>query len=282
MEPVIKLFKLYVNWEIICIQDNELIHDSVRLPKNAKTIAFRWRVENFTDLKIYLLDSKTGVLLQSSGSLPFSDEYEFYLNRTTPQQTLSIYNGEDNLISINLITGSDIDWTDTLSWHLKNLLIVGTVMLLLFKGTPILVSALSSFKNEFTQDTLYEDNSLSISFSDSSIKLDNFPRPRTGVSGAFRTDFPSDFDSKEIDKKIYDYVRKMSKWGDIPVNIRFADKDKYGQIEKSNWFLIGNINIQETKKYTSFSYWNKQYSITQMFFKAQKEGKLDYSFILIN
>ena len=114
-----------------------------------------------------------------------------------------------------------------------------------------------------------------VTFETCTVKIDNFPRPTTGMARINYTSY-NGFDFNKLDKMVYNELKKDSYSGNIDVEIRFHDKDKYGEVKKTQWFTIGDIDADKTKKYKDFKSWQSRYGIQRMFTKAKNDNKLDY------
>lgn len=119
------------------------------------------------------------------------------------------------------------------------------------------------------------DATVTISPVESEILIDNFPRYRQGISGFNAIDWPEDFSFNKLDKIVFNAL-KGQRFGKSNVNvfIRFIDKDQYGKSNPKDWVFIGQLSVDEAKKYEDFTHWNNRYKISEMFWKTdRKNGK---------
>lgn len=90
-----------------------------------------------------------------------------------------------------------------------------------------------------------------IEYTSSSVTLEIYPPLFNGFGGA--PHFEDDIE--ELNKKIFKELRKNKYSGDIAVYIRYKTKNKYGHEEISPSQKIGVLNVEELKKYDSYSYY---------------------------
>ncbi|MDH6305932.1 uncharacterized membrane protein YhaH (DUF805 family) [Parabacteroides sp. PF5-5] len=101
MKPVIDLFKMYVNGETICVQNDRLINQQVTLPSGMNSIPVRWKTKDFTELSIRLY-SEHRTQLQIIKDLPASGEHEFYINQYSTPLYVAIYDGAEEIDTIRI------------------------------------------------------------------------------------------------------------------------------------------------------------------------------------
>ena len=82
-------------------------------------------------------------------------------------------------------------------------------------------------------------------------------------------------DIKMLDEYIY-HVCTTTSENYIYVTIRRVFENQYGEKSYEN-ITIGKIDVAETKKYKSFSYWNDYYGFTKMFYKDIREYNEQYN-----
>ncbi|MBR4951458.1 MAG: hypothetical protein IKY56_00510 [Alistipes sp.] len=82
-------------------------------------------------------------------------------------------------------------------------------------------------------------------------------------------------DIKMLDEYIY-HVCTTTSENYIYVTIRRVFKNQYGEKSYEN-ITIGKIDVAESKKYKSFSYWNDYYGFADMFYKDIREYNEQYN-----
>jgi len=88
----------------------------------------------------------------------------------------------------------------------------------------------------------------------------NIPYPKIGVSSTYGMDFPDDFNLDEVEKKIFNELRTNKYNGNIPIKACFLTIDKYGNEQKENPIVLGQLDANELKKYKNFSSYTPQIS----------------------
>lgn len=101
MKPVIDLFKMYVNGETICIQNDRLVNEQVILPSDMNSVVVRWKTKDFTELNLRLY-SEHRTQLQTAKDLPASGEQEFYLEHHSTPLYIAIYDGAEEIDTIKI------------------------------------------------------------------------------------------------------------------------------------------------------------------------------------
>lgn len=96
-----------------------------------------------------------------------------------------------------------------------------------------------------------------LEFTNNSVIID-IPYPQTGISSTYGMSYPDDFNFNEIEKDIFDELRKTKYIGLIEIKARFISEDKYGYDKKESPIMLGRLDATEIKKYKDYSNYRPQ------------------------
>jgi len=114
----------------------------------------------------------------------------------------------------------------------------------------------------------------SMSYNGSEILVKNFPYPTRGTSSLYGESFGS-FSFDKLDKYVYK-VAESSSQNTIYIVIQFSEKDNYGNSSLGEKITIGSIDVDDSKNFANFDYWQQKYGTYKMWNKDREVYNKNY------